>query len=39
MIKTGFVVGGGSGEDLRKRMMGDKARWQPVVTASGVRME
>jgi tripartite-type tricarboxylate transporter receptor subunit TctC len=39
MIKTGFIVGGGSGEDLRKRMQADKARWQPVVTASGVKME
>jgi tripartite-type tricarboxylate transporter receptor subunit TctC len=37
--KSGFTVGGGSPEDLRKRMQADKARWQPVVTASGIRME
>ncbi|WP_178133476.1 Bug family tripartite tricarboxylate transporter substrate binding protein [Vineibacter terrae] len=39
MIRTGFMVGGGSGEALRERMAGDKARWQPVVTASGVKMD
>ena len=37
--KAGFTVGGGSPEDLRKRMISDKARWQPVVTESGIRME
>ena len=39
MTRAGFVVGGGSGEALRQRMAADKARWQPVVTASGVKMD
>jgi tripartite-type tricarboxylate transporter receptor subunit TctC len=39
LIKTGFIVGGGSREDLRKRVAADKARWQPVVTMSGVKVE
>jgi len=39
MTRTGFVVGGGSAEALRQRMAADKARWQPVVTASGVKMD
>jgi tripartite-type tricarboxylate transporter receptor subunit TctC len=39
LIKTGFIVGGGSSEDLRKRVAADKARWQPVVTMSGVKVE
>lgn len=38
MTRTGFLVGGGTGEALRERMAADKARWQPVVTASGIKM-
>lgn len=39
MVRAGFLVGGGSSEELRRRMAEDKARWQPVVTKSGVRMD
>lgn len=39
MIRAGFVVGGGTGEALRQRMAADKAHWQPVVTASGIRVD
>lgn len=39
LVKAGFVVGGGSPADLRRRIVEDKERWQPVVTRSGVRMD
>ena len=39
MVRAGFIVGGGSSEELRQRIAADRARWQPVVTRSGVRMD
>ncbi|MFO1082314.1 MAG: tripartite tricarboxylate transporter substrate binding protein [Reyranellaceae bacterium] len=39
LVRSGFVVGGGSPADLRRRIAEDKARWQPVVTRSGVKMD
>lgn len=39
LVKTGFIVGGGSSADLRKRVVADKARWQPIVTKSGIKVE